>query len=293
MPIIAPATGVAGVGRRVTLGPLAFAVVQADGVEWIIEDVTGWDSGSASTLDILQKLRAPGGWRSSDPQLKEKGLVVSGTMIGPDMGSVIRACDALKSAATLAETTLTVDDPGYGPRVMRVSRQGEVLIKDLGETANTFAVSLVAADPRKFGPPVTGAARLPSTTGGFTYPRTFPHTINAVTVTGNTSLTNPGTMDGPVMLRIDGPLDRPVVTHQGPDGTRTAFGLSMSLQSGEFVTVDMEAQTVLAQGQSSRANSVSVRGWPAFRPGNNTWSLSASTVSPSALLTVTASPTWE
>lgn len=286
--------------RPVTLGALAFDSVGADGLSWVVTGVDGWDDGSTSTLATLQKLRGPGGWRSSDPQLTPRALSVTGAMFGPTTAAVVRGCSALKSTVTLAETTLTVDDPGYGPRTMRVSRQGAVLLKDEGEFCNSFSVSLVAADPRKFGPPLTGSARLPSTTGGFTLPQTIPHSINAQTVTGNTSLTNPGTMDGPVVLRIDGPanpldgpLDRPLVTHQGPDGTRTAFGLSMSLQSGEFVVVDVEAQTVLAQGQSSRANSVSVRGWPAFKPGNNTWSLSASTVSPSALLTVTASPTWE
>lgn len=287
-------------GRWVTLGSLSFDRTDDQGVEWTASAIEGWDGGPASTLQLTQRLRAPGAWRSANPQLTSRAIVLTGKIIGPTVGPVVRACDVLKQSASLTETTLTVDDAGYGPRTMRVSRQGEVLIKPITNLRNSFSVALVAADPRKFGPALTGSARLPSTTGGFTLPRTFPHTIPAVTVTGNTSLTNPGTMDGPVVLRIDGPanpldgpLDRPVVTHQGPDGTRTAFGLSMSLQSGEFVVVDMEAQTVLAQGQSSRANSVSVRGWPAFKPGNNTWSLSASTVSPSALLTVTASPTWE
>ncbi len=220
-------------------------------------------------------------------------MVLTGKIIGPTVGPVVRACDVLKQAASLTETTLTVDDAGYGPRTMRVSRQGEVLIKPITNLRNSFSVALVAADPRKFGPALTGSTRLPSTSGGFTFPHTFPHTINAVTTAGNTSLTNPGNIDGPVLLRLDGPVDYPVVTHTGPDGARTVFGLGMQLQAGEFVTVDMDAQTILAQGQSSRARSITARGWQAFKPGVNTWSLAAATYNASALLTVTVSPTWE
>jgi len=279
--------------RPVTLGALAFDSVGADGLSWEVADVGGWDDGSPSTLTMLQKLRGPGGWRSSDPQMTSKPLALTGTMSGPDTATVVRGCSVLKAAATLDETTLTVNDPGYGVRTMRVARQGAVLLKPQGALANTFSVSLVAADPRKFGPTLAAPTALPSSTGGLTVPFTVPFAINATTVSGSVSLTNAGDIAGPVSLRIAGPVVAPIVTHRGPDGVATVFALSLTLAAGEFVVVDMEAETVLAQGQSSRARSISARGWQAFKPGVNTWFFSSGSYDPGALLTVTATPTWE
>jgi hypothetical protein len=279
--------------RRVVLDALDFTEVGPLGVAWVVSKLDGYDDAPGSTVQLLQRLRGPGAWRSPNPQRTPQPLVLAGLIKAPSLAAAVAAVSALKSAASLSEVTLTVEDYGVGLRTMRVSRQGEVLARPITDRLWSYSVQLVAADPRKFGPPVTGTARLPSTSGGFTLPMTFRHTINAVTVTGNTSLTNPGTVDGPVLLRIDGPIDQPVVTHRGPDGARAGFGLSLSLDVGEFVVVDMEAQTVLAQGQSSRAGAVTARGWQAFKPGVNTWSLSAATFSAAVLLTVTASPTWE
>jgi len=279
--------------RPVTLGALIFDAVGADGLSWDVNDVGGWDDGSPSTLTTLQKLRAPGGWRSSDPQMTSKPLALTGTMSGPDTATVVRGCSVLKAAATLAETTLTVNDPGYGVRTMRVARQGAVLLKTQGALANTFSVSLIAVDPRKSGATLTGSTALPSTTGGLTVPFTVPFSINATTVSGSVSLTNPGDVAGPVSLRIAGPVVQPVVTHVGPDGRSTVFSMSLTLAAGEFLNVDMEAETVLAQGHSSRARSITARGWQSFKPGVNTWFFSSGTYDAGALLTVTTSSTWE
>jgi len=214
-------------------------------------------------------------------------------MFGPDTPTVVRGCSALKSVVTLAETTLTVDDPGYGVRTMRVSRQGAPLIKPRGERSNAFSISLIAEDPRKFGPALTASTALPSSTGGFTFPATFPLTVNATTASGSVSLTNAGDIAGPVTLRIAGPVSAPAVLHTGPDGRRTLFAMNVVLGAGEYLDVDMEAQTVTAQGTASRSRFVTARGWQSFRPGANSWTFTADYYDPAALLSVTTSSTWE
>lgn len=120
----------------------------------------------------------------------------------------------------------------------------------------------------------------------------IPFTIDAVTVTGQVSLENPGNETGPVRLRIDGPCRGPVVTHVST-GAQLVFASSLVLGAGEWIDVDMEARTVLANGQASRAPWITSRGWSGFTPGLNTWSFTAAAFDPGARLTVVATPAWK
>lgn len=120
---------------------------------------------------------------------------------------------------------------------------------------------------------------------------TVPFRINATTVTGQVSLTNPGNESGPVVIRIDGPCTGPVVTHVST-GNALVFSSSLVLQDGEFLLVDMDARTALANGQSNRAGYITSRGWSSFDPGQNTWSFSAARYNSRSQLSVAAVPAW-
>jgi hypothetical protein len=120
---------------------------------------------------------------------------------------------------------------------------------------------------------------------------TVAFSINATTVTGQVGLTNPGNESGPVVLRIDGPCVGPVVTHVST-GNALVFSSSLVLQSGEFLLIDMDARTALANGQSNRAGYITSRGWSAFDPGDNAWSFAAQQFNSQSRLTVSAVPAW-
>ena len=277
--------------RPVILGGLDFSVPTPEGVEFIVTDVTGWDNGPASTLETIQRLRAPGGWRSSDPQFTVRPLSLEVELASPNMAALLAAIRQIRQAATLEETLLTVTDPGAGPLSLRVSRQGEVLAVAHGENYGTVSVSLTAADSRKFGPTQQEATPLPSATGGLTVPFTVPFTINSVVQTGQISMTNDGDLTGPVVARVDGPCSDFTITHVGSSGSRI-FSLALPLAAGEWVEIDMENETVLAQGQSSRSQWVTSRGFAGFDPGPNTWAFASSTAT-AAMLTITATPSYE
>jgi hypothetical protein len=83
-----------------------------------------------------------------------------------------------------------------------------------------------------------------------------------------------------------------VVTHAG-SGKALVFSSSLVLGAGEWIDVDMEAQTVLANGQSSRAGYITSRGWSGFEPGHNTWSFTAIGYDAASKLTVSATPAWQ
>jgi len=182
---------------------------------------------------------------------------------------------------------MTVSESGR-VRWGTVRRDGDVLITWTDACVFEWSVQFVALDPRKFGVPLTGSTGLPSSSGGLTVPFTVPFAINSTVAYGQVSLTNPGNEVGPVTMRIDGPCTGPVITHAG-SGLSLVFAASLTLGVGEFLAIDMEAQSVLAQGQSSRANWITSRGWSGFEPGSNTWAFTAASVT-AALLTVTANP---
>jgi len=124
------------------------------------------------------------------------------------------------------------------------------------------------------------------TSGGLT----VPFTIDATTVSGQVSFTNAGNTPGPVTVRLNGPLTGPVVTHV-ESGARVAFSPLFTINTGEWVLVDMESHSALAQGQSSRSQWITSRGWSTFSPGGNTWALTATSGTGSML--VTTRPSWQ
>jgi hypothetical protein len=120
---------------------------------------------------------------------------------------------------------------------------------------------------------------------------TIPFTIDATTVTGQVSLNNPGNEYGPVTLRVDGPCVGPVITHVS-SGAQLVFSSSLVLGVGEFLLIDSEKRTALANGQASRAGYITSRGWPSFQPGQNTFSFTAAEYRAGSMLTVSGLPAW-
>jgi len=271
-----------------TIGPLNLCSVDDFGVTWILDEngVVGWGA-PGGTLSPTQKPRQRGAWAGRS-YAQPRPMTMAGTCIAPTAALASLALDRLIDACSLDDTTLTVVESGRS-RWCTVRRDGPVLPPQwIGTCAFTWSIQVVALDPRKLGAPLTDSTGLPSSTGGLVVPVTVPFAINSTVVSGQVSLFNPGNETGPVTLRIDGPVTGPVITHVG-SGLQLIFSASLTLGAGEFLLVDMEAHTAMAQGQSSRANWIVSRGFSGFEPGPNTWAFTAASTS-AALLTVTATP---
>jgi hypothetical protein len=273
--------------RTATLGAVEFNTVDSNGVAWVLEAINGWSGGAGSTLQLTQKANANGAWRGP-AYLPSLPLELTGNVVAPNAALAIAASDTLVAAVTLAPSQLTVTEYST-QRWMMVQRQDSPDITWLTDTAFSYSLQVVAADPRKLADALVDSTGLPSSSGGLTVPFTVPFSINSTVVSGRCVLTNPGNATGPVVLRIDGPVTGPIVTHVG-SGATLAFASSMTLASGEWLIVDMENQQVLANGQVSRNGWVTQRGWSGFDPGGNTWQFAAT--SGSGTLTVTANPAW-
>jgi hypothetical protein len=224
--------------------------------------------------------------------MKPRVLELSGVVTAPSLGDLDDAFDRLHEAVSLDDTDLIVSEVGRS-RHCSVRRSGEVIQEYRSDRVATYSVLVTAKDPRKYGDLVSASTGLPSVTGGLTYPITYPKTYSGVTNSGVVTVTNNGNESAPVWFRVDGPIPAGgwSITHLGKNRTLT-FATSLALASGEFVTIDMDAREVLAQGQSARSGWVTSRGWFDLDPGDNPIAFSSAVYSASALLTVLTMPAW-
>lgn len=334
-----------GLTRR--LGDLDLHSTDNYGVEWIVQEVTGWGM-PASSREFTLRSRRSGAWPSSGYS-KNRNVAINGTITADSSAQAAGALDRLYEEISREPVRLVIDE-GSGERWVDVLQTDEVLPVWINDYTVQYSLQVASTDWRKFGDSLQGSTALPSTSGGLviggsdtgsadglytadqvaasanaaglmiqpsstpgtydlfnsdgtpasaTYVNalsltgalTVPFTIGATVQTGQVPIENPGNTSGPVIVRIDGPCVGPVITHS-ETGRSVAFSDAMTLRAGEFLLIDMEAHTVLANGQASRDGYITKRGWSSLRPGDNTWSFTARQFNSQARMTVTAVPSW-
>lgn len=275
----------------VGLGDLVLGAVDRHGSRWNLQKFEGWTGSPASTLELTQRARGHGA-TSNEPFLTPRHMVLSGRVTSPTPEALNASLDDLNAAVALEDFQLTVSETGR-VRHCLAQRNGDVLSPKINNRAATFSVQIVAKDPRKYGALVSASTLLPRSQGGLIRPAPWPRTWTGVSNTGEVIINNPGNTDAPVWLRIDGPIPPGgwTVTHVGKKQA-LSFATSLALGAGEFVTVDMDAREVLAQGQAPRAGYVTSRGWFNLSPGLNRIAFSAVNDSLTAQLTITTKPAW-
>jgi len=268
------------------IGSLDVTAREASGVQWSTATMDGLGA-SSSTLQVIQKPRQSGGW-AGDAFSTPAHYVLSGLLQAPTQDLLTNARDRLIAAASLSGTVMQVTEASkVWTSVVR--REDEVIFTYVTDVVARWSVQFIAVDPRKFGLPLSGSTFLPSSSGGLTVPFTVPFAINSTVVSGQVSLTNMGNAPGRVVIRLDGPLTGPQVTHSG-SALPLTFASSLVLGAGEWLTVDMDRRTALANDQASRNSTITSRGWSAFDPGPNTWSFTATGYNALSKMTVTAYP---
>lgn len=278
-------------GQVLAIGDLVLGEVDEFGVRWTVSKFDGWVGSPTPTLVLSQRARGHGA-TASESFFQPRIMTIEGLIIAPTRADVEAAFDRLNAAVTLDETPMIVAE-SLRVRHTTVQRKGEVIPTYLTDSVASYSILVSARDPRKFGDLVSVSTPLPSSSGGRTYPATYPITYTGVSETGVVRVNNPGNTQAPVWLRVDGPVPAGgwTVTHVGKKQALT-FATSLALASGEFVTVDMDRREVLAQGQSARAGYVTSRGWFSLDPGDNDIAFSAANYSATAQLTVTTKPAW-
>ncbi|HET6914499.1 MAG TPA: hypothetical protein VFH56_00265 [Acidimicrobiales bacterium] len=265
--------------------------------------MTGWHDIASAPLggagSLSPRTQASGSW-PMPYYVPERVLTLLLAVEAP----VASFEDAVLSLA--AATTPQVDSTGAPvqiPVVLQIAGvaytvYGSVSNRQIPTTAPDYStgyslatVEVTCPDPRKFGDPVSVPTGLPSVTGGLTLPATVPWTLTGTQSSGSVSMTNPGDTNGPITLRIYGPVTAPTVTHV-ESGASLTLAANLTVSDGDWLDIDCEARTVLYNGQASRNGALTSRGWFAFEPGVNTIGFNAAAYNTSAAVQVTGTPAW-
>ena len=273
----------------VTVGGINLSSQEDSGVMWVLETFKGWGRPQG-TLAPVQKPRAAGAWAGIS-YAHARSMTITGTVTGPDAATTSDALDRLIAALGHGDQMFTVSESGR-IRWAYIRRDGELDATWLSATAFTYAVQIVALDPRKYGTQLSVATSPASSSGGLTVAYSVPYSIASSGSNGQVTLTNPGNEVGPVSFYIGGQCVGPIVTQVGT-GLALGFSPLLTVPSGQTITVDNEARQVLANGQAARNGYISSRGWQGFQPGVNTWAFSATSFGTDATLTVVATPAWK
>lgn len=295
MPIPTPPSGGGGGPFAGDMTGLIGALAFGAGTPYKLVGLSGWQAMAAAPLGGAQSL-APKQTRNGSWPLdfwSPSRVVTLALTIEDSLDSFQGSVDALLTATQPgANVTVGVQVGGvYTTVTGQISNRDAPTGLEYPTGYTAAAVEVTCAEARRFGLEVSATTPLPMSTGGLTFPATWPAVWAATSATGVATLANPGNTDGPVWLQINGPVTAPMVTHVGA-GAPDVFAYSGSISAGDWLAVDMENRVVLYNGQSSRNNLVTSRGWSSLEPGTNTFAFNASSYSSSASLVVTGMPAW-
>ena len=264
----------------------------SDGTIWRTnqDGFTGWGE-PASSLAPIRKPRQQGS-SFGESFNADRIMTVAGTITALTPALLNSAIVALITAVSNAQFIMTVTESGMATWVA-ARKQGETLTTKVTNLIANYSIQVVSLDSRKFGTQLSGSTHLSVSSGGLMIPFTIPVAISSTVVSSQVALTNPGNTIGPVTIRIDGPTSQPIITHRGPSGVPLVYSSSLVLAAGEWLIVDMDARTALANGQSSRAGYTTSRGWFGFDPGVNVFSFASPVYNAGSLMTVFATPAWK
>lgn len=264
------------------------------GCWWKATREEGWSGAPVMNANVV-KWPTRDGQASSSLRLDPRTPLLGGTVWAPDQARLQAAIDQASAllSGPVRTDTLEVREPHLTRRIT-VRRDQEADVAKVSPFTATWLFPLVADDPRRLGDPLIGSTGLPSVSGGLTIPFTVPFSLGATVVAGSIALANPGTLRGPLRLRIAGPVTDPRVIHVNAAGVAKTLALSITLATGEWLDIDPtpDVQSVLINGTTSRAGDLTSRQWFGFEPGVNTFAFGAASSDPAAVLTVTGFPAW-
>lgn len=284
---------------QLTLNGFPLYGLDDDGCEWhtTFQDVSGLFDGVSSTLQTGPKAMSDG-WYGNLPRLQGRTITIEGHIIGRCTESCVNAWNALKSVLDTGGMTLIARLGDIGRQTQVWQSASAPLIKWEGVNILRFSLGLTSLSPHLYGlDPVSGVSGLPSSFGGMSFPYNFNEDGVSLSswmwseevVSGRVALSNVGTAPSPVMIRIDGPVVNPQVSHVG-SGHVIAF--NASLGSGHYATVNGVTHEILIDGTDPARGRVTRREWSQAEPGMNVWGFNASEYSTAARMTVSFYPAY-
>lgn len=195
--------------------------------------------------------------------------------------------------------SLTVTLGNVRRQVQVMQSASAPLVKWAGVNMLKFSLGLTSLNPYLFGMDlVSDMTGLPKTVGGMSFPYSFNSNTTGSTstwawsetaVSGCVRLQNTGTAPSPVLIRIDGPVVNPQITHTGSDHV---MAFNIRLGSGHYILINGQTHEILIDGTDPARGRAKRREWSQAEVGSNVWGFNASEFSDAASMTVSFYPAY-
>ncbi len=242
------------------LGSFSFDGLDINSSRWSMETLDGW--GSTGSTSAATRLPRRSGALLSDGYATERTIALTGKVYAPNAAALDASEDLLHAAVTYTDSQFTVFAPGK-IRTVPARRGGEVLFAKLTPTIATWSVQLLAADWRRFG--------------------TASTYLNA----SGSAFTSNGNTVGLAVLKINGPRSGGITITHAPSGLALTLLSALTISTGHFVTIDVNARTVQNDTGDSLSVYIGTRNWVGFNPGANAWTLASGSGAGTLDLTLT------
>ena len=285
---------------RLTLDGFPLYGLDDNGCEWhtTFQDVGGLFDGVASTLKTSEKVMTDG-WYSNIPVFQGRTITIEGHIIGRCTENCLASWDLLKRTVGGTDMSLTVTLGNVRRQVQVMQSASAPLVKWAGVNMLKFSLGLTSLSPYLFGMDlVSDRTSLPKTVGGMTFPYSFAKDApdstskwmwSETAVSGCVRLQNTGTAPSPVLIRIDGPVVNPQVTHTGSDHV---MAFDISLGRGHYILIKGQTHEILVDGTDPARGRIKRREWSQAEIGSNVWGFNASEFSYAASMTVSFYPAY-
>lgn len=267
-----------------TLGDVTLGETDDNGVDWILEAITGWSDAPPSTGTVDQRSADHGGW-AGQAFYAPRAIELTGAIVAADWATCGAAIDQLMAAIPLGMTDWLVVDEGYRSLQALVRQDGDPIIARSDGWAR-FSISLVAPDPRRYSSTqVTASTGLPVTSGGLSLPITLPLVIGATTASGRLVVTNDGNMPTRPVFAVAGPCPPFAISH----GSGRRLAAPEAVGAGRTLYIDVDKRMALLDGTALR---IITGSWFDLDPGVNEIQFSAATFDASAQMTISYRSAW-
>lgn len=269
-------------------------VADVYGVVWKLQSESGWYGGPTVRGGGEGALEAHGqtsvrGWRGG------RRITLAGISRGPNIGAAMLSREQVSSLlADGSAGDLIVSDP-LGERRATVRLDGDPMVEWLSDRQFRWQVSLLAPDPRKYGPEQSVVTGLPEDTSALVFPLFSPSGVlefGTPGSTGRVTLVNEGTADSWPVFYVTGPLLDGFELTELVTGARLRYVGPVG--AGQSVSLDPRRGRVLLDGNADRRSSLVLDDWWAVPAGSSRQVRFASlgAFDPQARLVASLSSAW-
>lgn len=275
--------------NTVAVGSFVADVDRAGGPGFrVTASLVGWTDAAPVKGSLEERSQQDGGF--DGPLLKGARLItMSGFVEGGDPVDAMRVADELQALLPREAYEFVVDNAAVGIRTAMVRVTTGVAIDWDGDEAFTYTITFRAADPLKYGPAWFDSTTLSGSAAGSgrVWPRVWPRDwgVPAGVTPGSVAVPNAGNAPYWPRLRIDGPVENPVVQCVE---TGDRITVNAAIPAGGWIDVDCgERHVTYGANADDLENLTDWSGtWLAIPPGGASLSYSADTADASAVLHV-------